>query len=90
MSQPTAFEKLDDAIHEFLQESGALQEGGAVSGWLLLNEASYIVDDENALPLATSTGYTFGPQTSLAQALGLASYGSAVFSQNMLSRGQGE
>ena len=68
-------QKLDSAIEEFLQETDGLSGGRFISGWMLGVSLSRIQsEDEIALPLVSGMTYTFGPQTHIAQAAGIAKY----------------
>lgn len=85
ISVSTAYEKLDDAIHEYLLETTDYHEGRAISGWQLSFETTILVNVEGALPLASAQHYTFGPQTTLGLALGLARYAAGVYEASMVN-----
>jgi len=70
----TPLEKLDDAVHEYL-ESLDLQEGTFVRAWAVGIETGRIQTEmPEALPLADGMQYAFGPQTSIVQVSGLAKF----------------
>lgn len=73
----TPLERLDDAIHAFIAETGG--EGKAITGWVLGCSTSRIeVSEDDSLPLVTGATYSFGPQTSTTDAGGIVQFLSVV------------
>jgi hypothetical protein len=74
MSSATPLERLDDAVHAFLEETG--QGHKAVTGWVLGISTSRVEasDDGETIPLVTGAQYALGPQTSTTDAGGLVQF----------------
>jgi hypothetical protein len=79
MTEKTPLEKLDDAVHEFI--AATTDEGNrAVAGWALGIETSAInPDPELGVALMDAQHYVSGPQTTSAQAIGLAEFVASVY-----------
>lgn len=78
MSELTPLQKLDDAVHEYIRATTEADENRAVAGWALGIETTAIVFEDGAIPLADAQHYVVGPQTTTAQAIGLARYVAGV------------
>lgn len=71
----TPLQKLDEAIHEFMEATEQLGPGGFVTGWIIgVSKARVQAEDTDSLPLVTGATYVIGPQTSVVQASGLTRY----------------
>ncbi|WZB38468.1 hypothetical protein SEA_YELLOWPANDA_54 [Microbacterium phage YellowPanda] len=68
---------MDDAIHLFVQETAG-ENAPALHGWALAFETSRLEPDVELFPLATAQNYSFGPQTTPSQAIGLYRYAGTV------------
>jgi hypothetical protein len=73
MTDRTPLERLDNAVEEFIRETG--KTGSFVTGWALgVSTARVQAEDDTMLPMVTGAVYTLGPQTSIIQFAGLAKY----------------
>lgn len=81
-----ALAALDDAIHTYLQENGQLEEGRALTGWVLSYETNKLggPDPENP-QLVFRPDYAIGPQTSLGQSLGVTTAAAAAIKETMVA-----
>jgi len=71
MPDQTPLEKLDDAIHTFVAETGT-NDGRFLTGWIIgMSTARVSADDEQSVPLVTGAQYSIGPQTSTTDAAGI-------------------
>lgn len=70
----TPLQRLDDAIHQFLTETGELVDGKWVTGWILSASTARVEDGGEHLPLVSGAQYALGPQTSITDAAGLARF----------------
>lgn len=91
MSDKTPLEKLDDAIHEYIEATAQQRDNDinstrAVAGWVLGVETTALVQEDNALPLADAQWYASGPQTTSSQAIGLARYVAEVHETHIVNR----
>jgi hypothetical protein len=66
----TPFEKLDDAVREYVRECG---DEGHVTAWALPIETMTLTADAALLPVGHATTFVMGPTTSPAHATGLLS-----------------
>jgi hypothetical protein len=66
----TPFEKLDDAVREYVRECG---DEGHVTAWALPIETMTLTADAALLPVGHATTFVMGPTTSSAHAAGLLS-----------------
>lgn len=71
MVDKTPLQKLDDAIHVFLEETGGLDQGKWVTGWVLGVSTARVEPGEDLVPLVTGAQYAIGPQTSTTDAAGI-------------------
>ncbi|WDH77921.1 hypothetical protein PTQ19_10345 [Microbacterium esteraromaticum] len=79
----TPLQRLDDAIHNFVEQTGG--EGKTVSGWVLGTATSRIdFSDDDLLPLRSGETYAIGPQTAVVTAAGLARFLSVTIEHAML------
>ena len=86
----TPLEKLDDAIHEYIEATseakGDTDSTRAVAGWVLGVETTALVQQDDALPLGDAQWYASGPQTTTTQAIGLARYVAGVYETHIVGR----
>ena len=68
MTERTPLQKLDDAVHEFIEEVG---DEGVPSGWVLTWQASKLTNIPDLIPLAFSSDFTMSAGTSPELAVGL-------------------
>lgn len=69
MSELTPIQKLEDAIHTYLDEC---EDDGALTAWVLAWQTSRINADPDLIPLSFASNFTMGIATSPETAIGLA------------------
>lgn len=93
MADLTPLQKLDDAIHDFLKETGSLDNGKWVTGWTLGISTARVDPDGENVPLVTGAQYALGPQTSTTDAAGIVRFLDVVLERAtwaMLNDGDGD
>lgn len=68
ITEPTPLQRLDEAVREYVEAAGP---EGDLAGWALAFQTQRIVPDENLIPLAFASDFTFGAGTSPEAALGM-------------------
>ena len=67
--ETSPLQTLDDAIHTFFKDTGVLEDGAWITGWVIgASTARVDAEPGENLPLVTGAQYALGPQTSTTNA----------------------